>query len=140
MNAQIIRRNRGITENIFLKEVKIISSTEKEYLVLGSSGCEYWVHIGKKQTCSCPDFKRRGLKCKHIYFVLKKILNVDNSIVDKNDLENSEIKKIFNIEGSDSDNEYYSTEDNNDGIQITNIPNPMNLIWSLFSSCIVPKQ
>ena len=47
------------------------------FVVLGSTGNVYHVQIRTLPTCSCPDFQSKGgCNCKHIFFVLIKVLQV----------------------------------------------------------------
>ena len=51
----------------------IISSTDNEYQVSGTTGNIYLVTLDKITTCTCPDYIKREKKCKHIYFVKMKL-------------------------------------------------------------------
>lgn len=48
--------------------------------VLGTTRNVYQVKFKScsKPSCDCPDFKKRRLQCKHIYFVLLRILQVED--------------------------------------------------------------
>jgi len=48
-----------------------------EFHILGSTGNIYDVIIRKVATCSCPDHAKGNL-CKHILFVLLKVMSLDN--------------------------------------------------------------
>lgn len=50
----------------------------REFAVLGSTGNVYDVRICKSPTCSCPDFQRGNL-CKHILFVILKVISTSIS-------------------------------------------------------------
>ena len=47
----------------------------QKYVLLGSTGNAYDVHITEQSTCSCPD-SQKGNLCKHIIFILAKVLKV----------------------------------------------------------------
>lgn len=91
-----IRKERGKTQNIFLIETIINEKdTDKirEYVVMGSTGNVYHVKIKNVPECTCPDYKTRNIRCKHIYFVLIKVMNnVDN---EKPSYSDEEIKNMF---------------------------------------------
>ena len=91
-----IRKERGICQNIFLIEVVYNEQCNdflREFIVLGSTGNVYSVKIKKEPECSCPDFITRNKRCKHIYFILIKVMNVLD--VDKESYSESEIVSMF---------------------------------------------
>ena len=47
-----------------------------DFVVLGSTGNVYKVVIGQVPSCDCPDHAKGNL-CKHILFVLLKVMNID---------------------------------------------------------------
>src|SRR3989337_1997485 len=69
------RKQRAKTQNLFLIETKDIENS-KEYTVMGSTGNVYKVIISNKPTCTCPDYKLRKRRCKHIYFILIRVMKV----------------------------------------------------------------
>eukprot|EP01083_Nonionella_stella_P103312 294905_1 len=79
----------------------------RTYAVLGVSGNLYSVTISNIPLCSCPDFSD-GNRCKHIYFMLLKVLNIDkNSPLLTQDLFSpEEITQIFETAPS----RYYENE------------------------------
>lgn len=85
------RKTRGIKQNLFLIEMKNNSEKyEKEFMVMGSTGNVYVVIIGEIPTCTCPDFITRNKRCKHIYFILIRVMkskNEDCEIYTENDLK-----------------------------------------------------
>lgn len=84
------RKYRGISQKLYLIESND-AQEKKEYVIMGSTGNVYTVVIQEKPTCTCPDHKSRHNRCKHIYFVLIKIMGVtdiDKPIYTKNDLSN----------------------------------------------------
>ena len=79
------RIERCYTDNIYLIESVPPDSeddTERTYVIMGHSGHVYNVTISHRPKCTCPDFYLRGNRCKHIYFVLIRIMNIDN-VTDK---------------------------------------------------------
>ena len=79
------RIERCYTDNIYLIESVPPDSeddTERTYVIMGHSGHVYNVTMSHRPKCTCPDFYLRGNRCKHIYFVLIRIMNIDN-VTDK---------------------------------------------------------
>ena len=74
---QASRKSRATTENMVLANASISNSGVPTYIVKGTSNKNYQVEISPKVSCTCPDFMGRQQKCKHIYFVLIKVLKVD---------------------------------------------------------------
>lgn len=75
------RFERALTQRILLVRWEKKSGrreTVVTFEVLGTRGITYTVEIGDNCTCSCPDFEQRGAihKCKHILFVLCKLLGL----------------------------------------------------------------
>lgn len=92
----IIRKERGKTQNIYLIECSITKNLyEKEYLVMGYSGNVYTVTIKREPTCTCPDFETRGNRCKHIYFILIRIMKVAPDKEDKEEFTKEELLSMF---------------------------------------------
>lgn len=84
------RKIRGLNQKLFLIEaIDINKKLEKEYVIMGSTGNVYKVVINQKPSCNCPDYKKRNSRCKHIYFVLIRIMNVldpDQEVYEKKEL------------------------------------------------------
>lgn len=75
------RIERCYTDNIYLIESiqpEPYFPYERQYLIMGNSGNTYTVTISNQPTCTCPDYTTRGNRCKHIYFVLIRIMNILN--------------------------------------------------------------
>ena len=75
------RIERCFTDNIYLIESippDSVDDNERTYVIMGHSGHVYNVTISRKPHCTCPDFYLRGNRCKHIYFVLMRIMNIEN--------------------------------------------------------------
>lgn len=86
------RIRASLTQQIFLLEKK----DDLNYVVMGTTGKTYKVCINAKPTCTCPDFKIRRKRCKHIYFVLIRIMKVAN-FDEKNYSDNEISQMIKNI-------------------------------------------
>lgn len=87
------RKNRGIAENIFLIEMFGDDDTVRKYVVRGSSSNIYYVTIKNIPECTCPDYLTRSNRCKHIYFVLIRVMKVTD--VDKKMYDDDELKIMF---------------------------------------------
>ena len=73
------RIERCYTDNIYLIESLPPEEEypyERNYLIMGNSGKTYTVTISNEPSCTCPDYTTRGNRCKHIYFVLIRIMNI----------------------------------------------------------------
>ena len=71
-----IRIDRAKTQRLFLVECGKVQDLKCEFVVLGSTGNIYSVKIEKEASCSCPDHAN-GHLCKHILFVLLKVMAID---------------------------------------------------------------
>ncbi len=89
------RKGRGKTQNIFLIEMNSESDKEKTFTVMGTTGNVYKVIIGAEPACSCPDFQTRGNRCKHIYFILIRVMHVTNTDEDQESFSDSELQEMF---------------------------------------------
>lgn len=90
------RKERGKVQKLYLIErLPFKSNYEKNYIIMGSTGNIYQVDIKDTPSCSCPDYQTRFNRCKHIYFVLIRIMRVKNSEVDNESYTKSELKKMF---------------------------------------------
>lgn len=88
------RKFRGLTQKIFLIEtLPVKDKSVREYVVMGTSKNVYTVTVQNKPTCTCPDYKQRQGRCKHIYFVMMKIMKVKDP--DTEEYSNDEVKKMF---------------------------------------------
>ena len=76
-----IRIERCYTENIYLIESippDEENPLERNYIIMGNSGRTYQVTISNNPTCTCPDYMTRLNRCKHIFFVLIRIMKIEN--------------------------------------------------------------
>lgn len=90
------RIGRAFTDNLYLVESLPPENEEdytREYSVMGSTGNVYKVVIENEPTCTCPDFRIRRNRCKHIFFILIRVMKVDNETQDFYDDE--ELKEMF---------------------------------------------
>ena len=92
------RIERCYTDNIYLIESfppdDDEDDPERKYKIMGHSGNVYTVTISKHPKCTCPDFFLRRNRCKHIFFVLMRIMNIDNYT--DSSYTNDELIEMFN--------------------------------------------
>lgn len=91
------RIGRAFTDNLYLVESIPPENEEdytRKYSVMGSTGNVYKVTIENEPTCTCPDFRIRRNRCKHIFFILIRVMKVDNETQDFYDDE--ELAEMFN--------------------------------------------
>ncbi|PNW78529.1 hypothetical protein CHLRE_09g393550v5 [Chlamydomonas reinhardtii] len=80
---RIARAMPGSAHRMFLVESRQVAAAdapggpEQEFHVLGATGNVYVVHIGTQPACTCPDFAKRAGLCKHILFVMLRVLRQD---------------------------------------------------------------
>jgi hypothetical protein len=68
------RQQRGLNDRLLLVEQIVADTGFTHFMVLGTTGKTYVVKLIQEPECSCPDFCTRGVRCKHIYFVLQRVL------------------------------------------------------------------
>lgn len=96
------RRERGLTENIFLVKFDT-SEVSLVFHVLGSSHRVYKVSLveSHEPKCSCPDYCTRKRTCKHIYFVCEKVLQISptdwNLVTDISQISTNVITRLPNL-------------------------------------------
>jgi hypothetical protein len=70
------RLQRALHQTMYCVDSQQLSEVERAYMVLGSTGNLYQVVLGEEPECNCPD---RQVICKHILFVLVKVLRVQTT-------------------------------------------------------------
>ena len=93
------RIERCYTDNIYLIESvppDPEEDTERKFVIMGHSGHVYNVTITNRPKCTCPDFYLRHNRCKHIYFVLIRIMNIPN-VTDKSYSDEDLSEMFMNI-------------------------------------------
>ena len=78
------RLERALVQKLYFIEEIIVDDTTRNYLIMGSTGNVYTVTISKSSKCTCPDYIKRKAKCKHIFFVLMKVLKVNPTLKKEN--------------------------------------------------------
>jgi hypothetical protein len=90
------RKNRGKTQKLYLIEsYPSTSNFEREYAVMGSTGNVYLVKIKSVPTCTCPDYLERLKRCKHIYFILIRVMGIQDDETDKDNYISGELTNMF---------------------------------------------
>jgi len=89
------RKNRSKSDKLFIIETVDIDKYEKKYMIMGSTGNVYDILINHDPTCTCPDFKKRHQRCKHIYFILLRGMNLDKIDEDKKHFTNDDLEVMF---------------------------------------------
>jgi len=92
------RKSRGKAQRIFLILTHEYNENELErkYEVMGTTGNVYTVIIKNKPSCTCPDHTNRYKRCKHIYFVLTRIMKVKPSQEDISTYDDEDLIDMFN--------------------------------------------
>jgi hypothetical protein len=75
------RQDRALRQRLLLADSEIrIENGGCTFQVIGSKGDFYNVKIDKFPHCDCLDYKNRQIACKHIYFVLSRVLHQPEEI------------------------------------------------------------
>lgn len=91
------RKSRGKIQKIYLVMTHeyIANKLERSYEVMGTTGNVYNVCITTSPTCTCPDYTSRHKRCKHIYFVLSRIMKVKIEQEDIEKYDNKDLQDMF---------------------------------------------
>ena len=92
------RKSRGKVQKIYLVMAHEYSNgvLERSYEVMGTTGNVYNVCICTSPTCTCPDYTSRQRRCKHIYFVLSRIMKVKEEQEDIEQYTDDDLQDMFN--------------------------------------------
>jgi hypothetical protein len=93
MDKLNFRLQKASTDKLFYIDSET-SEKSKLYKIMGSTGNIYDVVLTNSVTCNCPDFKYRHKRCKHIFFVMIKLLKLTD--VNKDNYTDKEIKELIN--------------------------------------------
>ena len=89
------RFQRGINQELYLLQY-IINKKNIKFNIVGTTKNVYTISINNKMTCcDCPDYLKNGIHCKHIYFVLHKILQFDLHNIYNNEYSYDQIVKYL---------------------------------------------
>ena len=76
------RMGRARKQMILLLECEELESGEWSLLVRGNTGTNYRISIGRRLSCSCPDFSNQKKPCKHLYYILNYVAESEKAIED----------------------------------------------------------
>lgn len=86
------RAHRAMTQRLMLVSMPDASAEDLSFQVLGSSETTYLVSFNTEvPSCTCPDHTYRHSRCKHIIFVLRRVLNADAEVAERPTLARDEI-------------------------------------------------
>ena len=89
------RKFRGKTQKLYYIDRDFVSDDTQNFSIMGSTGNVYIVTISTKPTCTCPDYVTRNKRCKHIFFVLLRIMKISENIVEKKEFSDEELFVMF---------------------------------------------
>lgn len=95
MQSYQSRKARGKAQKIFLVACHNNKEYERNYDVMGTTGNVYTVKVKGIPECSCPDFQTRNKRCKHIYFVLLRIMRLEENNEDNEQYSDEELTQMF---------------------------------------------
>jgi hypothetical protein len=90
------RKDRGIKQKIYMIEYDRRGEYNIFFKVMGTTKNVYTVTIKKEPECTCPDYITRFNRCKHIYFILRRIMNVGEEIEDNKTYKKTQLKEMIN--------------------------------------------
>jgi hypothetical protein len=74
------RIDRAVTQRLYLvQKGDVTADLTCSFAVLGSTGNVYNVEIAHTASCTCPDHRKRSALCKHILFVLLKVMQLPSN-------------------------------------------------------------
>lgn len=89
------RKQRCETQKIFLLEaIQPNADLSRTYMVCGSTGNIYQVTIAENPSCTCPDNSKNNNRCKHIYFILMKVMKTEDE--DESQYSPEDLQVMFN--------------------------------------------
>lgn len=90
------RYNRGLYQRLYLVSADI-GDDIINFNVMGSTGNIYKIIISnKEETCTCPDYIGRKNYCKHIFFILGRVLDISQIDICNKMYDIQSIKKYIN--------------------------------------------
>jgi len=88
------RKEKAFIQNIYLLQMdKVKNKYVREFKVVGTTNNVYTVTIDNDPRCTCPDCAYRGKICKHIYFIMLRIMQINGDV--KNHYNNNELLEMF---------------------------------------------
>lgn len=91
------RKTRGKSQRIFLILTHDYDEDdlERRYEVMGMTKNAYTVTINHTPSCTCPDHTTRHRRCKHIFFVLTRIMKVAEDQEDIETYTDDDLEEMF---------------------------------------------
>lgn len=69
------RVDKALSQPMYLMSALRTGDSDWNFLVQGSSGTNYYLHFSDQRfVCECPDFVKRRDLCKHVYFIIGRVL------------------------------------------------------------------
>lgn len=148
MAQRQVQPNEARKQSALRERICFLGTLDNEtYAIQGSTGEKvYHVKVAPNPTCTCPDYTYRRNRCKHIYFMLLRMLRVPDSLIDdtvfldsyiatwKSDfasrrlaqqLQDEEEEDVIiassddeTVESSDDEDDTLSDEDEEDSVEI----------------------
>lgn len=92
------RKDRAYNDGIYLIEMMDDDededeTPEKKFAVMGSTGNVYTVTISNEPSCTCLDYRINDRRCKHIFFILMRVMKVIDE--DQPFYTDEELKEMF---------------------------------------------
>ena len=89
-------KHRGLVQKLYLIEAKqVVKEYVRDYIIMGSTGNVYTVSIKEIPTCTCPYNKQRYTRCKHIFFVLIRIMGVNEELCEVKKYSEEQLDELF---------------------------------------------
>lgn len=77
------RVDKALSQPMYLMSALRTGNCDWSFLVQGSSGTNYYLHFSDERfVCECPDFVKRQSLCKHVYFIIGRVLGDIELMVD----------------------------------------------------------
>lgn len=94
--TECARKKRGKSQRIFLILThESDKDYERKYEVMGTTGNAYTVTVNARPSCTCPDHTTRNRRCKHIFFVLTRIMKVREDQEDIEKYTEDDLEEMF---------------------------------------------
>lgn len=90
------RIKRCYSDNLYLIDslpIDVDHPLDRSYIVMGNSRNTYQVTISNYPKCTCYDNQKYGRRCKHIFFVLLRIMNAAN--INRKKFSDSELVSMY---------------------------------------------
>ena len=75
------RKQRAFQQPIYLLKMHpTTNQIQRKFDVMGTTGNRYLVTIGENVSCSCPDNSQNNNTCKHIYFIMLRVMKIVGNV------------------------------------------------------------